>query len=48
VPLATKERFSVVAGRHGVSESVLLRRLIEDALVTAGESVSRHAKAPSH
>jgi len=28
-----------VAQRHGVSESVLLRRLIDDALVTAGESV---------
>lgn len=41
VPSIIKERFSVVARRHGVSESVLLRRLVEDALVTAGEAVSR-------
>jgi len=46
VPLATKERFATVAQRHGVPESVLLRRLIEDALVTAGESISREARAP--
>jgi hypothetical protein len=47
VPSVIKERFAVVAQRHGVSESVLLRRLIEDALLTAGEPVSRPAKAPN-
>ncbi len=45
VPSVIKERFSFVAQRHGVSESVLLRRLIEDALLTAGESVTLEAKA---
>jgi len=44
VPSIIKERFSIVAQRHGVSESVLLRRLVEDALVTAGETVSRETK----
>src|SRR5437762_2082367 len=44
VPSIIKERFSIVAQRHGVSESVLLRRLVEDALVTAGETVSREPK----
>jgi hypothetical protein len=44
VPSIIKERFAVVAQRHGVSESVLLRRLVEDALVTAGEAVSRETK----
>ena len=46
VPSIVKQRFAVVAQRHGVSESVLLRRLIDDALVTAGESISREDKAP--
>lgn len=35
VPSDTKERFATVARCHGVSESVLLRRLVEGALVTA-------------
>lgn len=46
VPSIIKERFSAVAQRHGVSESVLLRRLVEDALVTAGEAISKEAKTP--
>ena len=37
VMLHTKERFAVVAQRYRVSESALLRRLIEAALLTAGE-----------
>jgi Bacterial mobilisation protein (MobC) len=47
VPSTTKERFSLVAKRHGVSESVLLRRLIDDALVTAGEAVAVDAEPQS-
>ncbi|MDB6158158.1 MAG: hypothetical protein JWO04_1864, partial [Gammaproteobacteria bacterium] len=35
VPSDTKERFVALARHHGVSESVLLRRLVEGALVTA-------------
>ena len=35
VPAATKERFVIVARQHGVSESVLLRRLVDGALITA-------------
>jgi hypothetical protein len=35
VPSDTKAKFAVVARYHGVSESVLLRRLVEGALVTA-------------
>jgi len=41
VPKDTKIRFGVMAQRHGVSESVLLRRLVEAALVTVGESTTR-------
>jgi len=48
VPSVIKELFSVVAQRHGVSESVLLRQLIEHALVTAGESITREVKHPPH
>jgi hypothetical protein len=48
VPSVIKDRFSMVAQRHGVSESVLLRRLIESTLLTAGESVSREAKPVDH
>jgi hypothetical protein len=36
VPAETKERFAVIARQHGVSESVLLRRLVDAALITAG------------
>jgi len=46
VPSVIKQRFAVVAQRHGVSESVLLRRLIEDVLVTAGEAICKEKKAP--
>jgi hypothetical protein len=35
VPADTKERFTVMAQHHGVSESVLLRRLVDAALITA-------------
>jgi hypothetical protein len=35
VPSDTKAKFAVVARHYGVSESVLLRRLVENALVTA-------------
>ena len=37
-----------MAMRHGVSESVLLRRLIDDALVTAGEAARGDAKPQLH
>jgi Bacterial mobilisation protein (MobC) len=46
VPLVTKRRFSLVAQRHGVSESALLRRLIEAALLTAGEATSAAVEPP--
>jgi hypothetical protein len=46
VPVHTKERFAVVAQRHGLSESALLRRLVEAALLTAGEAVSSEAESP--
>ena len=48
VPSLTKERFTIVAQRHGVSESVLLRRLIEAALLTAGEAVSAADEPAEH
>jgi len=35
VPSDTKVKFAAVARHHGISESVLLRRLVEGALVTA-------------
>lgn len=35
VPSDTKERFAAVARHQGVSESILLRRLVDAALVTA-------------
>jgi hypothetical protein len=35
VPSDTKAKFATVARHHGVSESVLLRRLVEGALVAA-------------
>jgi len=35
VPAETKQRFADVARHHGVSESVLLRRLVDAALLTA-------------
>ncbi len=35
VPAETKQRFAAVAQRYGVSESVLLRRLVDAALITA-------------
>jgi hypothetical protein len=35
VPANTKEQFSAVARHHGVSESVLLRRLVDAVLITA-------------
>lgn len=38
----------MVAHRHGVSVSVLLRRLIEAALLTAGEAPSPPATVPDH
>ena len=36
VPAETKHRFAAVARYHEVSESVLLRRLVDAALLTAG------------
>lgn len=33
---ATRQCFAAVAKRHGVSESALLKRLIEQMLLTAG------------
>jgi transposase-like protein len=47
VPDQTKERFAAVARRHGVSESTLLRRLIDAALLTAGEGVSAAFEPPA-
>src|ERR1700730_7323407 len=38
VPAETKHRFAAIARYHGVSESVLLRRLVDAALLTAGPS----------
>jgi hypothetical protein len=35
LPSELKKRFAAVARHHGVSESILLRRLVEGALVTA-------------
>jgi antitoxin component of RelBE/YafQ-DinJ toxin-antitoxin module len=46
VPIHTKERFATVARRHGVSESALLRRLIEAAILTAGEPVAAAVESP--
>src|SRR5580700_7521916 len=55
VPRETKERFAAVARQQGLSDSALLKRMIDLALqsanavsgasvVTAGESVSRAAR----